>query len=147
MHRPISRDPPAPTRLLFAPLLRCAKDTYGVTFSGVELPVDSLLMCEMLPSCQMAPLLCWQRNPAMTHSRVRHCKQRPIHQAELGGSPAAWEGLLWEGWGGPTCAARCSVPLQWLRSSGSSSQASFLQLTKPQSSHAFDSRVWACRSY
>lgn len=59
----------------------------------------------------------------MTHSRVRQCKQWPIHQAELGGSPAAWEGLLWEGCGGggPTCAARCSVPLQWQRPSETSS--------------------------
>lgn len=59
--------------------------------------VDSPLLCEMLPSCQTAPLLCYKRNPAMTHSRARHCKQWPIHQAELGESPTAREGLLWEG--------------------------------------------------
>lgn len=36
----------------------------------------------------------------MTHSRAWHYKQWPIHQAELGESPMAWEGLLWEGWEG-----------------------------------------------
>lgn len=48
----------------------------------------------------------------MTHSRVRHCKQWPIHQAELGESPTAWEGLLWEGVGGVGVGAGGNLPMQ-----------------------------------
>jgi len=46
----------------------------------------------------------------MTHSRVRHCKQWPIHQDELGESPTAWEGLLWEWWGGTYLCSEVLCP-------------------------------------
>lgn len=53
----------------------------------------------------------------------------------MGGSPLGGVG------GGPTCAERCSVPLQWQRPSGTSYQALLAQLTQPQSPHAFHSSV------
>lgn len=46
----------------------------------------------------------------MTHSRAQHCKQWPIHQAELGESPTAWEGLLWEGAGGTDLCSEVLCP-------------------------------------